>query len=146
LGFAGNRDGLVAHPQVRVYASDQTHSSIDKAVWIAGIGQSNLVKIPTAGPTSAMDVDALDAAITRDRAAGLLPAGIAACVGGTSIGAIDDVTAIVTVARRHDLYVHVDAAWAGAAMICPEFRPLWRGAESADSIVINPHKWLGAQF
>ncbi|HEX7063361.1 MAG TPA: pyridoxal-dependent decarboxylase [Woeseiaceae bacterium] len=146
LGFAGNREGLAAHPKVRIYASAQAHSSIDKAVWIAGVGQDNLVKIPTAGPASAMDVEALEAAITRDLAAGMLPAGIVACVGGTSIGAIDDVAGVAAVARRHGLYVHVDAAWAGAAMICPEFRPFWAGIESADSLVVNPHKWLGAQF
>lgn len=146
LDFAGNTHGLAARPQVRVYASDQTHSSIDKAVWIAGIGRENLVRIPTRGATHAMDVDELASAISADRASGLLPAGIVACVGGTSIGAIDDVVGIVSVARRHNLYVHVDAAWAGAAMICPEFRALWTGVESADSLVLNPHKWLGAQF
>jgi aromatic-L-amino-acid decarboxylase len=146
LGFAGNKNGLAAHPKVRIYASDQTHSSIDKAVWIAGIGQDNLVKVPANGPTRAIEVDALEAAIVSDRASGLLPAGIVICVGGTSTGAIDDVAGIITVARRHSLYVHVDAAWAGAAMICPEFRELWTGVEAADSVVLNPHKWLGAQF
>ncbi|HEU0061683.1 MAG TPA: pyridoxal-dependent decarboxylase [Hyphomicrobiaceae bacterium] len=146
LGYAGNTQGLAAQPQLRLYASDQTHSSIDKAAWIAGIGQDNLVKIATAGPLRAMRAEALAAAIVADRAAGLLPAGIIACVGGTSTGAIDDVAAIVAVARRRNLYVHVDAAWAGAAMICPEFRTLWRGVEAVDSLVLNPHKWLGAQF
>ena len=87
-----------------------------------------------------------DAAIARDRAAGLLPAGVIASVGGTSIGGTDDVASVVAVARRHGLYVHVDAAWAGAAMICPELRHFWSGAEQADFIVFNPHKWLGAQF
>src|SRR5262249_52080798 len=101
LGFAGNKDGLAAHPRVRIYASDQAHSSIDKAVWIAGIGQSNLVKVPTTGPSRAMDIDALEAIIASDRAAGLLPAGVVACVGGTSIGAIDDVAGTVAVTRRH---------------------------------------------
>ena len=146
LDFGGNKHGLAARPQVRVYASDQTHSSIDKAVWIAGIGQDNLIRIPTRGTTHAMDVDALASAISADRASGLLPAGIVACVGGTSMGAIDDLSGITAVARHYDLYVHVDAAWAGAAMICPEFRTLWAGAESVDSLVLNPHKWLGAQF
>ena len=146
LDFAGNTYGLAARPQVRVYASDHTHSSIDKAVWIAGIGRENLVRIPTRGATHAMDIHELASAISADRAAGLLPAGIVACVGGTSIGATDDVAGVVSVARRHGLYVHVDAAWAGAAMICPEFRALWAGVESADSLVLNPHKWLGAQF
>ena len=128
LGFAGNKHGLAAHPNVRIYASDQTHSSIDKAVWIAGIGQDNLVKVPSTGPAHAMDVDALEASISADRSLGLLPAGIVACVGGTSTGAIDNLTGIAVVAKRHGLYVHVDAAWAGAAMICPEFRTLWAGS------------------
>jgi len=65
---------------------------------------------------------------------------------GTSVGATDDIGAVCEVAARHGLFVHVDAAWAGSAMICPEFRHFWRGLERADSIVVNPHKWLGAQF
>jgi aromatic-L-amino-acid/L-tryptophan decarboxylase len=146
LGYTGNKDGLAAHPRLRLYSSDQTHSSIDKAAWIAGIGQDNLVKVPAGGPTRAMRLDALEAQIAADRASGLLPAGIIACVGGTSIGAVDDVSGLSSVAQRHGLYLHVDAAWAGAAMICPEFRGLWTGVEAADSVVLNPHKWLGAQF
>jgi aromatic-L-amino-acid decarboxylase len=68
------------------------------------------------------------------------------CVGGTSVGGADDVAAVAAVARREGLYLHVDAAWAGSAMICPEFRTWWDGVEQADSVVMNPHKWLGAQF
>lgn len=146
LGWAGNARGLAAGPAVRVYASDQVHSSIDRAVWISGIGGENLVRVATTGPLRAMDTAALDAAIVADRAAGLVPAGIVASVGGTSTGGTDDVAALCAVARRHALYVHVDAAWAGSAMICPEFRFLWAGAGEADSVVFNPHKWLGAQF
>lgn len=146
LGFSGNRTGLAGRPAVRIYASGEVHSSIDKAAWIAGIGQDNLVKIPTAGPARAMDVAALGAAIATDRAAGHRPAGIVACVGGTSVGGCDDVAAVADVAAREALFLHVDAAWAGSAMICPEFRPLWAGVERADSVVMNPHKWLGAQF
>ncbi|PID62244.1 MAG: aspartate aminotransferase family protein [Gammaproteobacteria bacterium] len=143
LEWQGNRQGLAGLPQTRVYASTHTHSSIDKAIWIAGLGQDNLVRIPTTDDR-AMDVEALQAAITADRKAGLLPAGIVTCVGGTSMGACDNVRAVCELARREDLYTHVDAAWAGSAMICPEFRPLWEGVELADSIVFNPHKWLGA--
>lgn len=146
LGWAGNAKGLAAGPAVRVYCSGEVHSSVDKAVWIAGIGQENLVKIAAAGPRRGVDVAALQAAIEADRAAGLLPAGIVAAVGGTSVGACDDIAAVADVARRHGLYLHVDAAWAGAAMICPEFRHYWTGVEAADSVVFNPHKWLGAQF
>lgn len=146
LDFTGNTHGLAGQPAVRVYASDQVHSSIDKAAWISGIGAENLVRIATHGPRQGMDPAALEAAIIADKAAGRRPGGVVACVGGTGIGAMDNVAEVVAVARRHDLFVHVDAAWAGSAMICPEFRPLWAGAEAADSIVLNPHKWLGAQF
>ena len=145
LEWRGNREGLSGQPKIRIYASAQTHSSIDKGIRIAGIGQENLVKIPTL-PGFAMDTQALDAAIRADLEAGHLPAGVIACAGGTSIGAFDDIAATLDVARRHGLYTHVDAAWAGSAMIAPEFRRLWEGVDGADSIVFNPHKWLGAQF
>jgi aromatic-L-amino-acid decarboxylase len=143
--FRGNVEGLAAAPPLRLYASRETHSSVDKAVRIAGLGQDNLVKVPTRDDDG-IDPAALDAAIRTDRAAGRVPAGVVLCVGGTSIGAMDPIAAAVRVARAHGLPVHVDAAWAGSAMICPEFRPLWAGVEGADSIVFNPHKWLGAQF
>ncbi|MEZ5650826.1 MAG: pyridoxal-dependent decarboxylase [Burkholderiaceae bacterium] len=144
LDGQGNRAGLAGGPRIRIYASEQTHSSIDKATWLAGIGQDNLVRVASAGAHPwAVDVDAMAAAIRADRAAGYRPAGIVGCVGGTSIGACDDIAALVRLARDEDLYLHVDAAWAGSAMICPEFRPLWQGIDGADSVVFNPHKWLG---
>jgi aromatic-L-amino-acid decarboxylase len=146
LQWQGIARGLANHPSVRIYASDQAHSSIDRAIWIAGIGQENLVRIPTIGPLRSMDATALEAAIQHDRAAGYLPAGIVACIGGTSVGASDDLHAVGDVAMRQRVTLHVDAAWAGSAMICPEFRHYWAGIEKADSIVFNPHKWLGAQF
>lgn len=145
LGWEGNARGLAAQPRLRVYASAQAHSSVDKAIRVAGIGQENLVKIPTDG-NLAMDAGALDAAIRADRASGYLPAGVILCVGGTSVGASDRIGEGVAVARAHGLTTHVDAAWAGSAMICPEFRVLWEGIDGADSIVFNPHKWLGIQF
>ncbi|MGQ0646625.1 MAG: pyridoxal phosphate-dependent decarboxylase family protein [Gemmatimonadaceae bacterium] len=146
LGWAGNREGLSGKPAIRIYASDQVHTSIDRAIWVAGIGEENLVRIGTSGPRRAMDVAELEARIVSDREAGLLPAGAIPCVGGTSVGATDDIAAVCQVAARHGLYTHVDAAWAGSAMLCPEFRELWSGVELADSVVLNPHKWLGAQF
>ncbi len=85
-------------------------------------------------------------AIRADLEAGYIPAGIIACTGGTSTGSSDNIAAVCEVAGNHNLYVHVDAAWAGSAMICPEFRELWAGVEQADSVVFNPHKWLGVQF
>ena len=145
LNWAGLSQGLQGQPRLRIYASDQTHSSVDKAVRIAGIGQDNLVKIPTDASLS-MVPEALQAAIAADVAAGFVPAGVVLCAGGTSVGAFDRIGDCITVAKTHDLPVHVDAAWAGSAMICPEFRSLWAGIQGADSIVFNPHKWLGAQF
>lgn len=146
LDWAGNSQGLSGQPAVRVYASSEAHSSVDRAIWISGIGEENLVRIPLSGPQRAMDTAALEAAILRDRDAGLKPAGIVACVGGTSVGGTDDIAAVCALARKHGLYVHVDAAWAGSAMICPEYRHFWHGVEEADSVVFNPHKWLGASF
>ena len=146
LNWAGNSQGLSGQARLRVYASDEVHTSVDRAIWVAGIGGDNLVRIPTRGPLRAMDPDALRSAIHADRAAGYLPAGVIACTGGTGTGACDDLTQVLAVARDEGLYSHVDAAWAGAAMICPEFRPLWAGVEGADSIVLNPHKWMGVNF
>lgn len=143
LNWSSNTKGLSGQPAVRIYASKHTHTSVDKAIWVAGIGQDNLVKVP-ADETLAMRPDALSAAIDRDLEAGLLPAGIVICVGGTSVGASDNVRALCAVAKHYDLFTHVDAAWAGSAMICPEFRSLWDGVEETDSLVFNPHKWLGA--
>lgn len=146
LDWQGNKEGLTGQARLRVYSSDQVHTSIDRAIWVAGIGEENLVRIPVAGRFRAMDTAALEAAIVSDRNAGMRPAGIIACVGGTSTGGTDDIAAAAAVAKRHGLYLHVDAAWAGSAMICPEYRHFWAGVEGADSIVFNPHKWLGAQF
>ncbi len=145
--FTGNRTGLSGRRKLRIYCSDQVHSSIDRACWVSGIGQENLVKITGTGPLAGMDAARLDAAIKADLAAGHTPAGIIAITGGTGVGGSDDLAPILEVARAYDLYTHVDAAWAGAAMICPEFRDrFWRGVDGFDSIVFNPHKWLGAQF
>ncbi len=148
LAFAGNSKGLAGGPTLRVYCSAEVHSSIDKAIWIAGIGQENLVKVPImpGDPCRGIDTVALREAIEADLAAGHVPAGIIACVGGTGTGATDQVADVMDVAEEFDLYTHVDAAWAGSAMLCPEFRDLWAGVERADSVVMNPHKWLGANF
>ncbi len=148
LEFRGNQTGLAGGPTLRIYCSAEVHSSIDKAIWIAGIGQQNLVKVPvTSGdPQRGMDIDALRAAIAADIEAGFTPAGIIVCVGGTGTGATDNVARAMDVAEEFDLFTHVDAAWAGSAMLCPEFRYLWSGVERANSVVLNPHKWLGTNF
>lgn len=145
LDYKGLSQGLSQGPCVRIYASAETHSSIDKAARLSGIGQDNLIKIPT-DASHALDPEALRRAIHEDKKAGLLPAGVIACAGGTSIGAFDRIGETLAVAKAEGLMTHVDAAWAGSAMICPEFRELWEGVENADSVVFNPHKWLGAQF
>ncbi|GHF40661.1 pyridoxal phosphate-dependent decarboxylase family protein [Seohaeicola zhoushanensis] len=146
LNWTGNSEGLAGNDRVRIYSTAEVHTSIDRAIWISGIGIANLVRISTRGAGRGMDPEALEAAILADREAGMLPAGVILCVGGTSTGASDPIAACLEVAERHGLYSHVDAAWAGSAMICPEFRHLWEGVERADSIVFNPHKWLGVQF
>jgi len=145
LRFQGNKDGLAAHPPIRVYTSTQAHSSIDKAIWIAGIGQTNLVRVDV-DSENAMDPQALEAAIQVDLAAGRCPAVLVATIGSTSIGAMDNLRALGEVARRHGLYFHVDAAWAGSALICEEYRSLIDGIDLADSFVFNPHKWLLTNF
>jgi aromatic-L-amino-acid decarboxylase len=146
-GYTGNREGLSGKGQLRVYCSDQVHSSIDRACWVAGIGQENLVKIDGTGPLHGMDAGALENAIQADIKAGHTPAGIIAITGGTGVGASDTLGPIVKVAKAHDLYTHLDAAWAGSAMICPEYHDaFWADVDGFDSIVFNPHKWLGAQF
>lgn len=143
--FAANEDGLAAGAQLRIYCSAQVHSSVDKAVRVAGIGNRNLVKIATDDDYS-MDANALRSAIETDLAAGHRPAGLILASGGTAIGAFDKLDPALDVADEFGLYTHLDAAWAGSAMICPEFRYLWAGAERCASIVFNPHKWLGTNF
>jgi len=145
LNWQGNADGLSGLGRLRIYASAQNHSSVLKACRIAGIGDAGLVSVALRDDLG-MDPDALRSAIEADKAAGLIPAGVVICTGGTSVGAMDPVAEVIAVAKAHDLWTHVDAAWAGSAMICPEFRHLWAGVDAADSIVFNPHKWLGAQF
>lgn len=100
LGFAGNTQGLTAHPTMRVYCSAHAHSSVDKAVRIAGIGDANLIKVPVQGTRYGMDLEALESAIVSDKVAGLVPAAIVACLGGTSVGACDDISGVAAIARR----------------------------------------------
>jgi len=147
INWTGNREGLSGKGNLRIYCSDQVHSSIDRACWVAGIGQDNLVKIGTSGHGYHIHIGQLRSQIADDRAAGHIPAGIIAITGGTGIGAWDRLSEVTVIAQQENLYTHLDAAWAGSAMICPEYREqFWQGAEHFDSIVFNPHKWLGAQF
>ena len=140
------RGGLQAEDRpLVVYTSDQAHSSVEKAALLAGFGRSN-VRAISHNHAYAMDSDALYVAIRRDLAEGLRPCAVVATTGTTATTAIDPVGAIARVARSHGVWLHVDAAMAGSAMILPECRPMWEGIEGADSIVINAHKWLGAAF
>jgi len=128
-------------PRLRVYCSEHAHSSIDKAVIALGLGHENLVKIPTDAQYR-LRPDALDAAITADVAAGFRPIAVVPCVGTTSITSVDPVRAVVEIARRHQCWVHVDAAYGGVTAIVPEMRWMMDGVDAADSFVVNPHKWL----
>jgi len=145
LDWAGKEQGLAGQPVLRVYTNPHSHSSVEKAVFLAGIGRENLVKVDT-DADGAMRADALRAAIAADRAAGYLPCAVACVLGGTSVGGSDKLDLVLPVARDEGLFSHVDAAWAGSALICPEFRDMARGIELADSLVMNPHKWLMTNF
>jgi len=129
-----------------VYTSAEAHSSVEKAVRIAGLGTSRLRLIETAAGTGAMDAGLLQAAMDTDRAAGGVPALVVATVGTTSTGAVDPVRRIGQLCREHGAWLHVDAAYAGVAAVCPEFRWLLDGLELADSFCTNPHKWLLTNF
>ena len=132
-------------PLLRVYVSEQSHSSIEKAVITLGLGQRGLRKIPTDSKFR-MDADALEAAIKEDKRNGYLPFCIVATVGTTSTSSIDPVPEIVRIAEEHALWLHVDAAYAGSAAVVPELQHLLAGCERADSLVTNPHKWLFTPF
>lgn len=128
-----------------VYASDQGHSSIEKAALLAGFGKEYLRLIPT-DDDHALRIDLLEQAIEKDIRAGLRPCAIVAAVGTTGTTAIDPVRSIGGLARKYAMWLHIDAAMAGTAMILPECRWMWDGIEFADSVVINPHKWMGVGF
>jgi aromatic-L-amino-acid decarboxylase len=145
-GFGLNRGGLQAEEQpLVVYASDHAHSSVAKAALLAGFGRNNLRNV---GHKAAygMCPDSLTTAIREDIASGKRPAAIVATTGTTTTTALDPVEQIARVAREYDLWLHLDAAMAGSAMIVPDCRWMWQGVEGADSLVVNTHKWLGAVF
>jgi aromatic-L-amino-acid decarboxylase len=138
-----DRGGLQAeqHPLI-VYVTAQSHSSVEKAALLAGFGRNNL-RVVGHDRDYAMSVRALRDAVERDIAAGAIPAAIVATTGTTATTALDPIAAIAEVARGHGIWLHVDAAMAGSAMILPECRWMWEGVERADSLVVNAHKWLG---
>lgn len=138
--------GLQAgEPPLIVYTSASAHSSVEKAALLAGFGRRSVRTIDV-DENFAMRADLLEQAIIFDKANGSRPCAIVAAIGGTATASIDPLSEIAAIARRHDLWLHVDAAMAGNAMILPECRWMWDGIEQADSLVINPHKWLGVPF
>ena len=135
--------GLAAPGQAPlvVYTSDQAHSSIDKDAIVLGLGLDHVRRLPS-DDTYRMDPRALEDAVARDRHEGRLPMAVVATVGTTSSNAVDPLPEIATICERESLWLHVDAAYAGNAAVCPELRPHLEGWERADSIVVNPYKWL----
>ncbi|MFY9153440.1 MAG: pyridoxal-dependent decarboxylase [Prolixibacteraceae bacterium] len=127
------------------YVSSQTHSSVEKAVKIAGIGRSNL-RLIDVDENLAMRTDKLETAIQEDLKAGLVPFFVCASVGTTSTNAIDPLPEIGEICRKHELWLHIDAAMSGTAAICPEYRHILNGVEFADSFSFNPHKWMFTNF
>jgi aromatic-L-amino-acid decarboxylase len=145
-GLSQSRGGLQdGHPGLVVYASEMAHSSVEKAALLAGFGRNFLRLLPT-DASHALVVPALEEAIRVDVAAGHRPCAVVATTGSTSTTAMDPLGPIAEVAQRYAVWLHVDAAMAGTAMVCPELRHLWAGVEGADSVVFNPHKWMGAGF
>jgi aromatic-L-amino-acid/L-tryptophan decarboxylase len=144
--YALSRGGLQAEERpLAIYVSAHSHSSVDKGALLAGFGRANLRLVPFDAEYG-MRPDALDAMVRADLASDLRPCAVVATVGTTATTAFDPVRPIAEIARRHGIWLHVDAAMAGSAMILPECRHLWDGIEGADSLVINAHKWLGAPF
>ena len=144
--YALARGGLQGEKRTpRVYVSAHAHSSVDKGALLAGFGRDNLRLVPF-DAEYAMRAGALGEMIAEDVANGDLPCAIVATVGTTATTAIDPIAPIAEIAGRHKIWLHVDAAMAGSAMILPECRSMWEGVEGADSLIINAHKWLGAPF
>ena len=140
------RGGLQSEDQpLVVYTSAHSHSSVDKAALLAGFGRANICHVPHDSEYG-MQADALEESIQRDRREGRRPCAVVATTGTTTTTAVDPVDAIAQIAAKHRVWLHVDAAMAGSAMILPECRWMWRGIDGADSVAVNPHKWLGVAF
>jgi aromatic-L-amino-acid decarboxylase len=142
------RDGMPGRPDLpryRVYCSEHAHSSIDKAVILIGLGHDGLRKIPADGEYR-MRPAALAAAIAEDRRSGIVPLAVVATVGTTSTTSVDPVEEIAAICEREGAWLHVDCAYAGVAAIVPEYRHILRGVDRAQSVVVNPHKWLFTPF
>jgi aromatic-L-amino-acid/L-tryptophan decarboxylase len=145
-GFAQAGPGLQGGgPALTVYVSEQAHSSVEKGALLAGFGKAN-VRLVETDDAHALRLDALDRLVAEDLAAGRKPCTVVAAIGTTGTTALDPLAAIAARAERHGMWLHVDAALAGTAMVLPECRWMWAGIERADSLVLNPHKWMGIGF
>ncbi len=140
-GLNVREEGLAGKPPLVLYCSEEAHSSIDKAGLVLGVGVRGIRRIPSDNDFR-MRVDALESALEQDRSQGRHPFAVVATVGTTSATAVDPVPDIAAICRRHKLWLHIDAAYAGSAGIAPEFRWALAGCDGADSLVVNPHKWL----
>jgi aromatic-L-amino-acid decarboxylase len=136
-GMAGRSD----LPRYRVYSSEQAHSSLEKAAIVLGLGEENVVRVPC-DEAFRMDADRLREAVLADVNEGFVPLAVVATVGTTSTASVDPVAAIAEICKEHEVWLHVDAAYGGPMAILPEGRFVFNGVEHADSVVINPHKWL----
>ena len=144
--FGSSRGGLQSELfPFTIYTTAHSHSSVEKAALLAGFGRHHLRMIAH-DANCAMDPEALAKAVREDVAGGRKPAAVVATIGTTASTAFDPLLPIATIAREHQMWMHVDAAMAGSAMILPECRYLWSGVEQADSLIVNPHKWLGTPF
>jgi aromatic-L-amino-acid decarboxylase len=137
----GRAQGISAPPRLRLYANEHAHSSVDKAAITLGLGLESVRKIGTDSEFR-MDVQSLERAIDEDREQGWLPFCVVATLGTTSVTSVDPVNRIADICGRERLWLHVDAAYGGSAAIVPEMRYLMEGCDRADSLVMNPHKWL----
>jgi aromatic-L-amino-acid decarboxylase len=138
-GLQGEKQPLI------VYTSAHSNSSVEKDALLAGFGREN-VRMVELDAGHAMDPAALEQTVLRDLATGAKPCAIVATTGTTGVTALDPVEALAKIAQKYKIWLHVDAAMAGSAMILPEYRWMWQGIEGADSLVLNPHKWLGVAF
>lgn len=145
FNFESNKSGLFDKKRLRVYCSTEAHSSIEKAVKIAGIGSENLIKIQV-DKNFRMIPDELDKQIKKDKEAGYSPLCVVAALGTTGCTAIDPLEEIAAVSTKHNLWLHVDAAYAGSTLILPEYRWMIKGIENVNSFVFNPHKWMFTNF
>ncbi len=144
-GYSINDKGAFSSGTLRIYCSEQTHSSVEKAVKISGIGRKNLIKIPVRDDFS-MDTVKLREAIAKDKKEGFIPACVIATIGTTGTTAIDPISSIGEICSENNIFLHVDAAMGGTALILPEFRWMIDGMEYIDSFVFNPHKWMFTNF